>query len=59
MSLRIHPTHASKRNIFLTLSIMNASLLDGGMIICDDTTEANKVMAGCPVDSKLIINGSK
>ena len=42
-----------KRNISLTLSIANASLLVGGEIICDDTTPRNKVMAGCPVCGKF------
>ena len=41
------------RNVSLTLSITNASLLDGGEIICDDTTPWNKVMAGCPVCGKF------
>ena len=36
------------RNIFVTLSIANASLLDGGEIACDDTIEQN-VTAGCPL----------
>ena len=35
------------RNIFLTLSILNASLLEGGEITCDDTI-VNKI-AGCPI----------
>ena len=42
-----------ERNVSLTLSIANASLLDGGKIICDDTTPRNKVMAGCPVCGKF------
>ena len=40
-------------NVSLTLSIANASLLDGGEIICDDTTPRNMVMAGCPVCGKF------
>ena len=62
VSLLILPIDVSSRNISLTLSIMNASLLDGGMIKCEDAIKANNnimVMAGCPLDSKLIINGSK
>ena len=39
--------------VSLTISITNASLLDGGEIICDDTTPWNKVMAGCPVCGKF------
>ena len=42
-----------ERNVSLTLSIANASLLDGGEIICDDTTPSNMVMAGCPVCGKF------
>ena len=41
-----------KRNVSLTLSIANASLLDGEEIICDDTSR-NEVMAGCPVCGKF------
>ena len=43
----------NKRNFFLTLSIMNASLLDGDKITCDDTTENNVAMASC----KLQLHG--
>ena len=43
----------SERNVSLTLSIANAFLLDGGEIICDDTTPRNMVMAGCPVCGKF------
>ena len=42
-----------ERNVSLTLSIANASLLDGGEIICDNTSSRNKVMAGCPVCGKF------
>ena len=41
------------RNISLTLSIANASLLESGVIRCDDTTPNNKVMAGCQVCGKF------
>ena len=40
-------------NVSLTLSIINASLLDGGEITCDDTTPSNMVMARCPVCGKF------
>ena len=40
-------------NVSLTLSITNASFLDGGEIICDDTTSKNEVIAGCPVCGKF------
>ena len=39
------------RNIFLALSIANASLLEGGEIKCYDSLQ-NRVMAGCPLQSK-------
>ena len=52
VSLHIVETDEYKRNISLTLLIVNASLLDGGEIICDDTTN-NKVMAGCQVCGKF------
>ena len=41
------------RIISLTLSIVNASLLDNGVIICDDTNPNIKVMAGCRVCGKF------
>ena len=43
-----------KRNFFLTLSIANASLLNGGEMICDDTNlkDIVVVMAGCPLLGK-------
>ena len=50
-SLEINEVYGSLRNISLTLSIANASLLDGGEIICDDTTERNRAKAGCPSTS--------
>ena len=46
-------TNKIERNISLTLSIANASLLDDGEIICDGTTPWNMVMAGCPVCGKF------
>ena len=53
VSLYISVFDSSTRNIFLTISIANASLLDGGQIICDDSNRKT-VMAGCLIDSKLI-----
>ena len=41
------------RSISLTIILSNASLLDGGNIVCDDTTERNRAIVGCPIDSKL------
>ena len=35
-------------NYALSLSIDDAALLAGGMIVCDDSTPANREMAGCP-----------
>ena len=52
MSLIISQIDESTRNISLTLAISNASLLDGGIIICDDTTPHNKLIAGCQVCGK-------
>ena len=43
----------STRNISLTLSIANASLLDGRGIICDDITQKNNMTAGCRVCGKF------
>ena len=41
------------RNISLTLSIANASLLSGGEITCDNTVVGHiKVMTGCPLVGK-------
>ena len=54
VSLNISQLDNSIRNIFLTVSVSNASLLDGGEIRCDDTTRRNAVMAGCLIDSELI-----
>ena len=41
------------RYISLTLSIANASLLDGGEIICDDANPINNLTAGCVVCGKF------
>ena len=40
------------RNISVTLFVANASLLDDGEIICDNTSRI-RVMAGCLLHSKL------
>ena len=53
VSLNVFEIHEFTRNIHLTLSIANASLLDGGEIICNDTTPRKKVMAGCRVCGKF------
>ena len=53
VSLDILQLNSSTRNIFLTLSIANASLLDGGEIRCYDSTRKKAVMAGCRIDCKL------
>ena len=52
VSLVITEIDDSTRNFNLTLSIANASLLNGGNITCDDTTPRNIAMAGCPVRGK-------
>ena len=43
-------------NYTLSLSIDNASLLAGGVIICNDNTIANRDMAGCPTAGKFYIH---
>ena len=44
-----------ERNISLTLSVANASLLDGRGIVCDDTSRLplNNMTAGCRVCGKF------
>ena len=49
-SLVITAVDDATRNITLTLSIENASLLNGGQITCDDTVTNDVIaMAGCPL----------
>ena len=48
VSLNMSAVSENTRNISVTLLIVNASLLDGGVIRCDDTWE-NVVFAGCPL----------
>ena len=48
----------SRRNFTLVLSIDKASRLEGGEIICDNTTSQNGVRKGCPI-GKLIHYCSK
>ena len=54
VSLNITEVGFSKLNIRITLSIANASLLNGGKITCDDTNRNATVvsMAGCPLLGK-------
>ena len=52
VSLNVSEIDKLTRNISLTLSIANASLLNGREIICTDTLK-NEVMAGCPVCGKF------
>ena len=52
VSLNISEITINTRDFFLTLSIANASLLNGGVIICDDTTPRNRVTAGCLVHGR-------
>ena len=47
--LDIEELDESKRNFNLTLHIVNASLLDGREIKCDDSTSKNQAMARCPI----------
>ena len=46
-SLVISEIDEISRNITLILSIRNAALLNGGQIICDDTSLNKMAMAGC------------
>ena len=55
VSLNITEIDDLKRNISLTLSIANASLLTGGEIRCGDTTSKNVARARCSLHSKLVI----
>ena len=52
VSLVITRIDTSTRNFSLTLSIENASLLNGGQIKCDDTTPINVAMAECKLAGK-------
>ena len=53
VSLNITAMEDFTRHYSLTISIANASLLDGREIECNDATPRNKVMAGCPVCGKF------
>ena len=50
-SLVITPIEDFRINFTLTLSIENASLLNGGLIRCDDANyyDGSRAMAGCPL----------
>ena len=47
--LNITNTYDPTRNFFLVLTIVNATLLNGGEMRCDDTTQGSAIMAGCPL----------
>ena len=49
-----HTTDSFKRNISLTLFVVNASLLACGDIKCEDEITEKVVTAGCLPDSKLL-----
>lgn len=50
VALNITEIEGSSRNIHLTLLIANASLLKGGNITCDDTSNSSKkATARCPI----------
>ena len=53
VSLDIVELDFYRRNISLTLSIANTSLLDGGEIICREWRNFKVVIAGCPISSRL------
>ena len=46
-------TNVGSLNYTLVLSIVNASLLNGSLIICDSNLAGVDDMAGCPVAGKL------
>ena len=52
-SLEIQEINDYTRNIFLSFSIANVSLLDDGEIICHDVTPTIELMAVCPVCGKF------
>ena len=49
VSLNITEIDGHRRNLSLTLSIDNASQLDGGEIKCDNTTSLKEAVARCPI----------
>ena len=49
LSMNTSVINELERNFFLTLSIANGFFLDGGEIVCDDTTPKNSITAGCRV----------
>ena len=51
-TFNVIPVDTFTRNYTLTLSIENASLLNGGQITCDDTTTLSRAMARCPLIGK-------
>ena len=55
LSINTSMINELERNISLTLSIANASLLDGREIVCDDTSRRrlNIFTAGCRVCGKF------
>ena len=53
VSLNITETDDSRRNFVLVISIDRASRLEGGEIICDDTTSLKQAKAGCPTIGKF------
>ena len=53
VSLNISVIDHSRRDFFLSLLVANASLLNGGEIMCEGNTPNIRVMAGCHVCSKF------
>ena len=49
VSLNVTEIDNTRRIFSIAISIASASLLEGGMIICDDTTPTNSAMDGCPI----------
>ena len=53
VSLDITEMNNFRRNFNLTISIANATLLNGGEITCDDTTLRKQASAGCLIGKLL------
>ena len=53
VAVNITKINESTRNIYLTILIDSASLLNGGEITCDDTTSEKKAKDECPVIGEL------
>ena len=57
-SSNITVINESLRNLSLTLFITNASLLNDGEILCDDSTPMKRAVVGCPIGKLKPIHAS-